>query len=142
MFGELMYTWDVIRFLKKKKKKERSSREKISESSTHTLLWLHQGFQTVCGTCSAPWECGGGVFGELEGFFIFLGADQTQNGFVEELVLFLSKKSRQNCFPFVSVQSSTCCSNNKMDKINGLKAKRTISVKIPGLIRLVILATR
>lgn len=69
-------------------KKKRSSREKIREMCVHTLLWLHQGFQTVCGACSASWECGG-VFGGLDGFLIFLGADQTQNGFVEELVLFL-----------------------------------------------------
>lgn len=141
MFGELMCTWDVIRCIKFFFFLKRSSREKINKSCMHTLLWLHQGFQTICGTCSAPWERGG-VFGELEGFFIFLGADQTQNGFVEELVLFLLNKSRQNCFPFVSVQCSTCCSNNKMDCFNGLKAKRTMSVKIPGLIRLVILATR
>lgn len=62
--------------------------------ASYTLLWLHQGFQTVCGTCSASWECGG-VFGGLHGFFVFLGADQTQNGFVEELVLILSKKLRR-----------------------------------------------
>lgn len=78
-------------------KQEHSLIEKNeSFSCAGSSLWLHQGFQTLGRTRDASWDRAV-VVGGLKRSLVFLGADQTQDGFVEELVLILSvQKKKKN----------------------------------------------
>lgn len=68
-------------------------RKKQSFSCAGSSLWLHQGFQTLGRTRDASWDRAV-VIGGLKRSLVFLGADQTQNGFVEELILILSHQKK------------------------------------------------
>ncbi len=68
--------------------------KKQSFSCAGSSLWLHQGFQTLGRTRDASWDRAV-VIGGLKRSLVFLGADQTQNGFVEELILILSHQKKQ-----------------------------------------------
>lgn len=49
---------------------------------------LHQGFKALCSAGGSHHD-GTIVVGGLEGFLVFLCPDETQHGFVQELVLLL-----------------------------------------------------
>lgn len=76
-----------------------------------SLLWLHQGFQTLRGTCRASRDRAV-VVGGLESLLIFLGPNQTQDGSVEELVLLLKKRNQDAFFSFAFHQHITSPSRN------------------------------
>lgn len=69
-------------------------RKQQSFSCAGSSLWLHQGFQTLGRTRDASWDRAV-VIGGLKRSLVFLGADQTQNGVVEELILILSHQKKQ-----------------------------------------------
>lgn len=69
-------------------------RKNESFSCAGSSLWLHQGFQTLGRTRDASWDRAV-VVGGLKRSLVFLGADQTQDGFVEELVLILSVQKKK-----------------------------------------------
>lgn len=62
--------------------------KKLNKSSLCFLGRLHQGFKAL-GSAGGSHHDGTVVVRGLEGFLVFLRPDETQHGFVQELVLLL-----------------------------------------------------